>query len=61
MNVVKMIAMIFLGIYLILSGLATMSEINLAPLARSILDLLAVAAGVLILISIGRFIPHTKP
>ncbi len=58
MNVVKVIAMILLAVYLILTGLSTMSEIHLAPLARYIVDLIAIVAGVLILISIGRFIPH---
>ncbi len=55
MNVTKMIGMIFLAVYLILMGLATMSEVNLAPMASNIVQLLGVAAGVLILVSIGRF------
>lgn len=52
-----MIGMILLAVYLILTGLSTMSEITLAPLAKSILDLAAVVAGVLLLISLGRCIP----
>lgn len=57
MNIVKMIAMIFLAIYLILIGLASMSEITLAPLAKHVIDLLAISSGILILISIGKCIP----
>lgn len=60
MNIIKMIAMIFLAIYLIITGLAMMSEIQLAPLAKYIVELLAIASGVLILISIGKFIPHKE-
>lgn len=58
MNIVKMIAMIFLAVYLILIGLSSMAEVSLAPMAKSVLDILAIAAGILILISIGRFIPY---
>lgn len=61
MNVLKMIGMILLAVYLILTGLSTMSEVTLAPLAKSLLELVAISAGVLILISIGRCIPHNKP
>lgn len=60
MNIVKVIGVIFLAVFLILTGLAAMSEITLAPVAKNFLNLLAIAAGVLILISIGRFIPHSK-
>ena len=54
MNVVKMIAMILLAAYLIMTGLATMSEVNLAPMAASLVQIIGAAAGVLILISIGK-------
>ncbi len=60
MNVIKMIGMIFLAIYLILMGLATMSEVILAPLANNTVQLLGVASGVLILISIGRFTKESR-
>lgn len=60
MNIVKMIGMIFLAVYLILSGLSEMSEISLAPIARSIVDLFALVAGILILVSIGRFVCPKK-
>lgn len=60
MNVVKVLGMIFLAIYLILSGLAAMSEINLSVFAKHVLDVIAIASGVLILIAIGRFIPSHK-
>lgn len=61
MNIVKIIGFIFLAIYLILTGLSTMSEVSLAPLAKHILDLLAVASGVLILLSVGRCSHICKP
>ena len=60
MTIVKMIAMIFLAIYLILTGLAAMSDITLSHLAKNVIDLLAISSGVLILISIGRCIPHKE-
>lgn len=55
MNVTKMIGMIFLAVWLILTGLATMTEIQMMPMAGKFVDLFGVAAGVLILVSIGRF------
>lgn len=58
MNIVKMIGMILLAVYLIVHGLAAMSEIHLASFARNIVDLTGIVAGVLILISIGRFFPY---
>lgn len=54
MNVTKMIAMIFLAVYLIVTGLATMSEVTLAPMAANLVQILGAAAGVLILVSIGK-------
>jgi hypothetical protein len=60
MSVTKMIAMIFLAIYLILTGLAMMSEVNLAPMAKNIVNLIAMASGVLILISVGKTAPHKE-
>lgn len=61
MSIVKLIGMILLAIYLILTGLSGMSEVALAPLAKSVLDLIAATAGVLILVSVGRFLPTSKP
>lgn len=46
--------MILLAAYLIMTGLATMSEVNLAPMAASLVQIIGAAAGVLILISIGK-------
>ena len=60
MCVVKMLGMIFLAVFLIFTGLATISEVSLAPMAKNILDLLGIAAGILILISIGKFLPHKQ-
>lgn len=55
MNVVKMIGMILLAAYLILMGLSTMSEVTFNPMSHKFVDLLGVGAGVLILVSIGKF------
>jgi hypothetical protein len=55
MNVTKMIGMIFLAIYLILTGLAMMSEVMIAPMTNNLLQLIGVASGILILVSIGKF------
>ncbi len=54
MHVTKMIGMILLSVYLILSGLSMMSEVNLAPMASNLVQLCAVGAGILILISINK-------
>lgn len=56
MNITKMIGMILLSVYLILTGLSTMSEVTMGSAAGKIVDLFGVGAGVLILISIGRFV-----
>lgn len=55
MNVVKLIGMILLGVYLVLTGLSTMSEISLGMGAMKLINLVGVGAGVLILVSIGKF------
>lgn len=55
MNVTKLVGVIFLAVYLIVTGLAMMSEVNLAPGISKLVDLLGVGAGVLILISIEKF------
>lgn len=55
MNVTKIIGVIFLAAYLIINGLATMSEITLSPMADKMAQLLGVGAGVLLLISIEKF------
>lgn len=60
MNITKMIGMIALSIYLILTGLSTMSEVSMAPAASKIVDLFGVGAGVLILISIGKFMKDKR-
>ncbi len=55
MSVAKLVGVIFLAIFLILSGLSAMSEVTLAPAAGMLVNLLGVGAGVLILISIEKF------
>ena len=58
MYAVKVIGMILLAVYLILTGGITIFEATPGPAVRYGLDLIAIASGVLILISIGRFVPH---
>ena len=60
MTTLKLVGLIFLAIYLILGGLAAMAEIHLVMFAAKVLDLIAVASGILILVSIGRFMPEHK-
>lgn len=52
MHVVRLLAAIFLAVYLILSGLLTVSGMGRSTFARGLLDLIAIAAGVLILVSL---------
>lgn len=53
MHVVKVIGLIFLAAYLILIGLVNIWGVNVPGVAAFIIQGLAVAAGVLILISLG--------
>lgn len=54
MYVVKILSMIFLSIYLILSGLSAMSDIAVSVHAKHLINWSAIIAGVLILVSLGR-------
>ena len=58
MYVVKVLGMIFLAIYLILTGVATIFEATPGTFVRIVMDLLAISSGILILISIGRCCHH---
>lgn len=60
MCAVKVLGMIFLAIYLIFTGAITMFEATPGMFAKIILDLLAIASGVLILISAGRCGSHKE-
>ena len=60
MCVVKMLGMIFLAVFLIFTGLASLSEVALAPMAKSVLDLVGLTSGILILISIGKCFPSKQ-
>ncbi len=60
MNITKLVGVIFLAVYLILTGLATMAEVSLAPMAKNIVLLLGVASGILILISVDKFAKDKK-
>lgn len=55
MCIVKMIAMILLAAFLIISGLIALTGMTIPAFGMSLLGLLALSAGVLILISIGSF------
>lgn len=54
MNAVKILGIIFLAVYLIFTGAISIFEVSPGMFAKVILDLLAIASGILILISIGR-------
>ncbi|MBS0656243.1 MAG: hypothetical protein JSR46_10730 [Verrucomicrobia bacterium] len=55
MGCVKKLGMIFLAIYLIISGLIALGGINLPTYIDHARQLCAVVSGILILISIGTF------
>ncbi len=55
MGVVKKLGMIFLAVYLIITGVAALGGIALPTHIDQARDLLAVVSGILILISIGTF------
>ncbi len=55
MNIVKALGVIFLAVYLILTGLAGIAGVSLSPIAANVLHLLAIASGVLMLISIRKY------
>ena len=60
MHTVKVIGMIFLAVYLILSGLGMIFEITPAGMIKYIIELLAVSSGILILLSVGRCQHHEQ-
>jgi len=55
MYIVKSLGMIFLAVYLILTGLAGIAGVSLSPIAADILHLIAVISGILLIVSIGKF------
>lgn len=58
MCVLKVIGMILLAVYLILTGVAGLYEVTPGPMMRHLLDLLGVGAGVLILVTIAKHCTH---
>ena len=58
MCVVKVIGMILLAVYLLLTGVVGLYEATPAPMMRHLMDLLAIGSGILILISIGKVCHH---
>lgn len=57
---VKSLGMIFLAVYLILNGVSTIFGTTPWAFVRVVMDLFAIASGILILISIGKFCPHEE-
>jgi hypothetical protein len=53
MFILKVLGMIFLGIWLILTSLVALAGIALSPFLVTIVNLLALVAGVLILITVS--------
>lgn len=60
MGVVKLIGLIFLAVYLILTGLSAVLGLDLGYYARAFVELVAIAAGILILISAREFAHHEE-
>lgn len=60
MCAVKVIGMILLAVYLILTGGITIFEAAPGLAIRHGLDLIAIASGVLILISVGHCVHHKE-
>ncbi len=54
MFVVRLIGMILLAVYLFFSGLFELTKMNVTPMFSSMIGLVAMGAGVLILISLGK-------
>lgn len=55
MGAVKKLAMIFLAIYLLVTGIATIGGVVLPGVANFIVQLLAILSGLFIFISLGTF------
>lgn len=53
MCVVRILGMIFLAVYLFFNGLFMATDMQMPPMGTMILGLVGMAAGVLILISVG--------
>ncbi|MCC5832072.1 MAG: hypothetical protein JJU12_03410 [Chlamydiales bacterium] len=53
MCVVRILGMIFLAVYLFFSGLFQVTGMQMPPMGEMLLGLVGMAAGVLILISVG--------
>lgn len=53
MGVVKILAMVFLAIYLILVGVISLTGIALPMVAKVVFDLIPIASGIFIFISLG--------
>ena len=60
MCILKVIGMILLALYLILSGGITIFAATPTPEVKHLIDLLAISSGILILISINRCVPHKE-
>lgn len=54
MKVIHVLAFVFLAVFLIISGIVGLAGIVLSPVLATILNLLALAAGVLFLVSVGK-------
>lgn len=58
MCVVKVIGMVLLAVFLILTGASALYEATPGPMMKHFLDLLAIGSGVLILISSAKCCHH---
>jgi hypothetical protein len=58
MCVIKVIGMILLAVYLLLTGVVGLYDATPGPMMKHLIDLLAMGSGILILISIGKACHH---
>jgi hypothetical protein len=54
MHCLKMIAFIFLAIFLILTGAASLFDATPGPMVKLVMNLLAIFSGIFLLVSVGR-------
>ena len=58
MCVVKVIGMVLLAVYLLLTGMVGLYEATPGPMMKHVMDLFAVGSGILILLSVGKACHH---
>lgn len=54
MRIVHVFAFVFLAVWLVLTGLVGLAGITLSPVLAVIMNILALASGILFLITVGK-------